>query len=173
MNTAEEKKKLGQAIDSLNIEGIYISSSNTKREVGFSFATYEKPLQIQTFDGINQCLMNKIESENKTSFSYNYIMSAGIRIHEKKEEDKEDSAKDDNKEDKDIAKTLVEIQATFEAVYISDIELEKDCVEVFGNRNVKFNVWPYWREYVQSTCVRMGIDAIKVPFLNALKKEMK
>ena len=60
----------------------------------------------------------------------------------------------------------LEISAEFGAHYRlrpgSDVEALKPALEEFGACNVGFHVWPYWREYVQSTCARMGIPTIPV-----------
>jgi hypothetical protein len=34
-----------------------------------------------------------------------------------------------------------------------------------------FNVWPYWREFVQSMTVRMGLPAFPVPLINPTRLE--
>ncbi|WP_053322552.1 protein-export chaperone SecB [Mariprofundus ferrooxydans] len=60
----------------------------------------------------------------------------------------------------------VEILATFEAEYqLVNIDgFDEDGMSHFLNRNVPHHVWPYWREFVQSTCSRIGIPEIVVPF---------
>ncbi|CRI65314.1 conserved hypothetical protein [Thiocapsa sp. KS1] len=64
----------------------------------------------------------------------------------------------------------VEIAATFCAQYSLDgngvpeeDEALRSALETFGRYNVGYHVWPYWREYVQNTCARMGIPPIPVP----------
>ena len=52
----------------------------------------------------------------------------------------------------------------FEAAYESLEQLNKEEVQLFGKSNVGFNVWPFWREYVQSSCMRMNIKPISLPF---------
>jgi len=60
----------------------------------------------------------------------------------------------------------VEILATFEAEYqlVSIDDFDEDGMSHFLNRNVSHHVWPYWREFVQSTCSKMGIPEIVIPF---------
>jgi len=60
----------------------------------------------------------------------------------------------------------VEIIATFEAEYqlINPDDFNEDGMSQFLNRNVPHHVWPYWREFVQSTCARIGIPEIVIPF---------
>ncbi|MGN2246424.1 hypothetical protein ACFWZ3_07015 [Frateuria sp. GZRR35] len=41
--------------------------------------------------------------------------------------------------------------------------LDEECLALFAQHNVPFNVWPYWREIVQSACGRMGLPRIVLP----------
>lgn len=57
------------------------------------------------------------------------------------------------------------IGATFQLVYqVRGLEsLEQDGLRAFAEINGVYNVWPYWREFVQSTLGRMGLPAITLP----------
>jgi hypothetical protein len=61
----------------------------------------------------------------------------------------------------------VEIAAEFSANYRLKEEADenglRDALSEFSQINVGYHVWPYWREYVQSTCTRIGIPPIPVP----------
>lgn len=59
------------------------------------------------------------------------------------------------------------IEATFLLQYrlASTAGLRKENVEAFGELNGVFNVWPYWREYVQSMTTRMGLPSLTMPSL--------
>ena len=37
------------------------------------------------------------------------------------------------------------------------------ALQEFARYNVPLHVWPYWREWLQSTCVRIGLPAIQLP----------
>jgi len=37
------------------------------------------------------------------------------------------------------------------------------ALDEFARYNVGYHVWPYWREYVQGTCARLGIPPVPVP----------
>lgn len=60
---------------------------------------------------------------------------------------------------------LVSINATFTAVY----ELEdartypRDALQHFAELNGTYNVWPYWRELVQTFAARAGMGGLVVP----------
>jgi preprotein translocase subunit SecB len=36
-------------------------------------------------------------------------------------------------------------------------------LDAFAKTNAVFNAWPYWREFVQSTTVRMGLPPLVTP----------
>lgn len=64
------------------------------------------------------------------------------------------------------------IEATFVAEYeVTDVGLSEEAIKEFAIRNVMFNVWPYWREYLTSTCSRMQLPKIQVPFFKKPQNE--
>lgn len=46
--------------------------------------------------------------------------------------------------------------------------LSKANIDAFGELNGVFNVWPYWREFVQNMTVRMGLPPLTVPVYRPL-----
>ncbi|WP_169981208.1 hypothetical protein [Tautonia rosea] len=68
-------------------------------------------------------------------------------------------------EDGDKPIEHVRISATFILFYRVDSYegIEEENLEAFASMNGVFNAWPYWREYVQSMAVRMGLPPIVVP----------
>ena len=42
-------------------------------------------------------------------------------------------------------------------------DLSEENFRAFSQLNGIFNAWPYWREFVQSTTARMGLDQVVVP----------
>jgi len=65
---------------------------------------------------------------------------------------------------------LLRIEAWFVLQYeVDSFEgLGKRNIDAFGELNGLYNVWPYWREYVQSTTVRMGLPALTIPVFRPL-----
>jgi hypothetical protein len=62
--------------------------------------------------------------------------------------------------------SVLNVTATFALVYLVDsFEGVSDVnLEAFSLTNGIFNAWPYWREFVQNTVARMGIQgSITVP----------
>lgn len=64
-------------------------------------------------------------------------------------------------------KQVSEVGATYCVEYAikSEIELTPDEIKEFGKVNVPYHVWPFWREYVQSTCNRMNLPVTTLPML--------
>lgn len=68
-------------------------------------------------------------------------------------------------DDEDARGVVLLIEATFNATYEVpvDHEADKGALDFFAQANGTFNLWPYWREFVQATAARMGIPALTVP----------
>jgi len=62
-------------------------------------------------------------------------------------------------------KTVVSIMATYELIYqmSKDMKVSQDELNDFARLNAMFNVWPYWREFVQSTITRMNLPPLVLP----------
>jgi len=65
------------------------------------------------------------------------------------------------------------IKCTFRITYQLDEGYQPTSQEIkaFAGANAVFNAWPYFREFAQNACVRMGIPATPtVPFLKLVPK---
>ena len=51
--------------------------------------------------------------------------------------------------------------------------LDENALNHFGAANVPHNVWPYWRELVQSACSRMGLPRAVLPSYKLKKKDLE
>lgn len=51
----------------------------------------------------------------------------------------------------------------YDEISASDEFLDDDALAHFAQHNVPFNMWPYWREVVQSACSRMGLPRVVLP----------
>jgi len=63
----------------------------------------------------------------------------------------------------------VSISAQFELryTYPAEGDYEEEDLLVFGRINGVYNSWPYWREYAQSSTVRLGLPSLTMPLLTA------
>ena len=60
---------------------------------------------------------------------------------------------------------LLHVDGRFLLVYVlrtTDGITDEHC-DAFAEYNAIFNAWPYWREYVQSATVRMGLPGLILP----------
>jgi hypothetical protein len=62
---------------------------------------------------------------------------------------------------------IVRIEAEFVLIYNTSLPraFTADEADAFGKMNGIHNVWPYWREYVQSTTARIGMPPLTLPLI--------
>ena len=62
---------------------------------------------------------------------------------------------------------VLRVEADFFLEYSLDkaIPITDEAATAFGRMNGIFNVWPYWREYVQSTSMRTGLPPVKLSLM--------
>ena len=70
----------------------------------------------------------------------------------------------------DSAEEVLRVEAMFVVAYhVPSFEgIGKENIDAFGQMNGIYNVWPYWREFVQSITVRMGLPPLTVPVFRPL-----
>lgn len=86
-----------------------------------------------------------------------FHVNTGLRLKIISDEDT------DSRESKE-PEACAEIKATFVAEYIMKCkDFDLDDLKGFGERNVPYHIWPYWREYAQSTCKRFKLPEIMLP----------
>ncbi|NOX67158.1 MAG: hypothetical protein GXO85_15510 [Chlorobi bacterium] len=105
----------------------------------------------QSFRGVSKVRETSFEDDEHEWWEYGFHYDVGVRL----------IRAEDEKNDK--ASPLVEIKAIFSAVYISEIQLTENQIEAFSENNVGYHVWPYWRELMQSSCMRLAIVPIEAP----------
>ncbi len=76
-----------------------------------------------------------------------------------------------NDEQSDSDKAHLTIEVSFVVQYLLDDPertIDDHTFKVFCETNALYNSYPYFREFVHSTCTRMGIHPILLPFLKPL-----
>lgn len=70
----------------------------------------------------------------------------------------------------DAAKEFVSLSGLYRLSYAlhEGVEPSPEELKLFADGNAVFNVWPYWREFVQSTMSRMGLPPITIPVFRVL-----
>jgi len=147
------KELLQKAANLLVPAGIFLRDSRIFTHKDFHVGHGPNDLQVQ-YKGANSGKFQLLlEDESAKSGLVKFYFKAGIRLV------------DGSLEENDDGFVKVEIEAMFSAEYqLEDTQkFEKESMEEFLKYNVKHHVWPYWREYVQSNCARMGLPVVPVP----------
>jgi len=64
---------------------------------------------------------------------------------------------------------LVELSALIVLVYElnADLDLDSPIVQAFGRINGVYNSWPFWREFIQTSMIKMALPPFLIPLLMA------
>ncbi len=75
-------------------------------------------------------------------------------------------------DDANIHKPIFGIRATIFLSYrVSNLgAFSKESLDAFADTNGRFNAWPYWREFVQSTCARAHLPQLVIPVFQPMKR---
>ncbi|WP_129781784.1 hypothetical protein [Peristeroidobacter soli] len=67
-----------------------------------------------------------------------------------------------------------EISATFSADYVVSNEevITEEAMSAFA-QNVTYHIWPYWREFIHSTCARLRLPSAVLPMFQPKKSAPK
>lgn len=148
---------LNKAISCLAIQSIDLRDAKINLRKDFEISELDRENALsQTFR--NAELLKRFELQNNEGeklWEYHFYYSLGVRLVPADEDD--DSSGDEYE-------APIEIIATFNAKYICEEELDQESLNQFFEKNVGFNVWPFWREFVQSSCSRLGLTPpIEIP----------
>jgi len=70
---------------------------------------------------------------------------------------------------------IIDVGARIEALYSvpKDKSFGDAQMKAFARSNGMLNVWPYWREYVQTATQRAGLAPLTLPLFRVLQKQKK
>ena len=91
------------------------------------------------------------DSQKQVIWDYRFVYTSGVRLIFSTEEEESKN---------EGYKPIVEIVGLFIAKYFSQKKLEEEELKAFCEDSVGYHVWPYWREYVQSTCARIDFSPV-------------
>lgn len=149
---------LKKAIAALRVTEIYPRSLNVSVRDDFDSSSEPAELVVQWRHYLKNISVTEKhgpeEGKDNTQRSVLFTIETGLRYVTDPEADLDDV---------DDSAIGVEILADFRATYSASEELDKECLEEFGNTNALYHVWPYWRELIQSTCARFGLPPMVLP----------
>lgn len=156
MNTALKK-----AINSLVIQDVYLRNSNTFVAEGFEPKYQDKnaTYQLQFKHLVEKAEVLELEQdEGPAQKLMRVFLQVGCRLLSSDPADQESADKESSDDD-----FLVQIEAQYIAEYFMAEPLDQAAVDAFALENVSYHVWPYWREYITSQCLRMNLPKIVLP----------
>lgn len=148
---------LKAAHNSLSIECVNLKESRVIVRDAIELSDIDQgETTTQRFRAVNEIMEGSSSDDGDQNWYYRFAYSVGTRMIFSVEN--EISANED-------FVPLCEIVAVFVAKYASNKQLASEDLEAFAESNVGYHVWPYWREYAQSTCARINLNpAITIPF---------
>lgn len=149
------QKLIDTAARNLHLCDIFIKKSFANFIGEFIDVDDDVEIQQQGYSETVSCTAEQIGSDDAPTYSYTYKYRTGLRVVDNSLE----------KDDDNFSKVVM--RADYEVVYFSSMLLEEDCMELFGRVNVGLHVWPFWREFVHSSCMKAGVDRIVLPFYTA------
>ncbi|MCG5516378.1 MULTISPECIES: hypothetical protein [unclassified Ectothiorhodospira] len=152
------------AVKALGIRGVYLRGSHIRCKEGVLPPYFDGDLNLTPQfrgkpDGRIDILSLMEQPEGEPHRVVLCHFQAGVRLV--------DNASVSEAAPVDEEAVYLEITADFSAEYdirdgIED-ETLRPALEEFARHNLGHHIWPYWREYVQGTCARMGIPPIPIP----------
>lgn len=158
---------IDQAIQVLDIQTVSLNTATIKCRKGFLPPLIESDLLLTPQHRAGPTgEFNVVEvapKEGKENFRVViFFFSAGVRLVNNASLDT--LRNQATSEDEAV---YVEIAAEFSVQYVIKKGMTEEqlqgALKEFARYNVGYHVWPYWREYVQSTCGRIGIPPIPIP----------
>lgn len=162
------REDLLRAQKKLDINDVYLYSteSGIKKEDFFpKFSDVNlKPLYKTTITGLEKI---GVESNGEETSLVNFYIKFSFRLFDGNVSDLH-SGMEEIPDDE----VLAYIDASFVAEYsivgeegfnFEEDEDEKRAIYAFGQYNLTYQVWPYWREYLQNTCARLRLPIINLP----------
>lgn len=148
--------KKSRAQECLAIQVVRLSSSEVKKRIDLRSENVSSLVEkILGYQGVSQVVQTTAKKADDTPvWVYTFQYTVGVKVTSNESDSEE------------VNSELIEITADFDAEYVSTEELKSTDIDDFSSNNVGYHVWPYWREYVQSTVGRMDLPStlIRVPF---------
>jgi hypothetical protein len=165
---------LQKAINHLSIQMVYLHSTEARLCNGFDPLIPNQELIGQFNIAVKSCDLKEIQEDTGNRHKI-LVFRTEARMRYFKGPLLEEMKEALSNEDQVEKLTASEIIATFTSEYaiIGIDELEKEAVAEFARVNVPHQIWPYWREYCQSTCARMSLPVSVMPMyvINKVKDE--
>lgn len=156
----DKKALLQQAIDCLKIKDIYLRSS--KADLADDFEPKYDPdvesLDVQFKHFVTQSSILLLEEEEADKGEngiqlFRVFVTLGARwVIPPTEEDTRNDGR-----------VRAEIEAVMMVEYLMQKDPGQDALKEFALRNASYHIWPFWREYLTTQCMRMNLPKLMLP----------
>ena len=145
---AKVSKSLQQAIESLQIDDVYLKATRAQCLDDFDpkFADVQTELQAQQMHAVRRSEVIQVEGDGQLLRVYIRLGTRWIKPLEN-----------------DEPEVKAFIEADFIAEYLITTPLEQASIDEFALKNASYHVWPYWREFLSSQCERMRLPRVVMP----------
>jgi len=143
---------LQKAIECLKINDVYLRSSEARLSDGFEpkYETDLGVLDVKFKHVVTHSNVLLLEEEGEsTAQLFRVFVELGARWL--------DPA---NHEDGDSNRLKAQIEAVMVAEYQMKEDPGKEALKEFALGNASFHIWPYWREYLTTQCMRMNLPKL-------------
>lgn len=155
---------LKQAHKCLAIEKVILTNLTVNCHPSYDPGFSNEPLSVQYRAGpaSNRKHFDLSCEDQSSTTVCRFYFNCGVRLVASSEEADEDVADD---------AVMYEINAEFAADYRLECKIddEEGALSEFARYNVGYHVWPYWRELVQSCCMRAAMNVIQIPMYKIQK----
>lgn len=170
-----DRALIDAAVQALVVEAVFLRTSSIRCKEGFLPRFIEDNLSLTPQYRVGSAdELRLVDAKNKNTEASTktavFHFNAGVRLV-----DSASTEAVESQEDIPDEAVFIEIETEFCAQYgldddIDEEELRPALIE-FARYNVGYHVWPYWREYVQTTCARMGFPPIPIPMFRIPQPE--
>lgn len=178
------EEALMRAQKALALHDIYLAGADFWMAEDFFPSLSEETLTVQTrqktYEHAQIIQLSEPAASDEdldTQTLVRFKIELGLRLVRKKSDDAPDQTDADNSK-KNNTNVRAEIISVFAVEYrakAKEILDDTDALDEFGSKNSLFHVWPYWREYIQSTLARARIPQVVLPMFrlpsHAAKRE--
>jgi hypothetical protein len=163
---------LQNAVDRLSIADVVVKSISTMLASNVVpginlFADDESSFQLMAPTCQRFAIFDSADDEDQRLVMFE--VKAGVRLFRGQARELSEQELDDA--------ILATIEASFLVSYTEMRKdgafVDEDCLNRFGIANVPHNVWPYWRELVQSACSRMSLPRVVLPVHRLKKRDLQ
>lgn len=149
---------LNRAKNGLQFEDIFQTnvSAHIKDDFDPKFNTItDEDYGIQFKHLITQSNVLELNGGESNRDLFRVYIEVGVRLFPSKDNDNQ--PKND---------PLAQLEASYCIDYritAAELKLDQEALDAFALHNASYHLWPYWREYLMSQCVRMNLPKISLP----------